>query len=261
VTVLYAVLDPSTRQLHYTSAGHPPALVVSDRGSTYLSAPPSPPVGVTTDGTYKVATQELPAGSALVLYTDGLVERRGVSLTDGLERLRSAADAVASDDVERLCDHLLASLIHRDHVADDIALVALRPLPLAGQPLHLDVPAEARFLARARANLRHWLRESGATPAEESDLLVAVGEACANVVQHAYPAAPGRLQIEARIEDGVLDVWVRDEGRWRAPADRGGGWGLKLMRALTDSVDVARNPHGTVVHLRRLLGIRVGSST
>jgi anti-sigma regulatory factor (Ser/Thr protein kinase) len=103
------------------------------------------------------------------------------------------------------------------------------------------------------------LRDAGVAPDVEHDLLVASGEACANVVQHAYAAAPGDLELEASLDEGLLQVWVRDRGHWRAPADRGGGWGLQLMRALTDTVNVYRTAEGTVVHLQRWIGLRHGS--
>ena len=73
---------------------------------------------------------------------------------------------------------------------------------------------------------------------------MACGEACANVVQHAYAAAPGDLELEASLDQGLIQMWVRDRGQWRAPSDRGGGWGLQLMRALTDTVDVDRTAGG-----------------
>lgn len=258
VTILYALLDPASGQLRYASAGHPPALVVGESDATYLTGALVPPIGVAAEQSFLEATHELPRGSTLLLYTDGLVERRGVSITDGLEHLSGVASAAAGTDLEQLCDDILASLLTRDHVADDVALVALRPLRLGARRLHLEVPAEAVALARTRAVLRHWLREVGASADEENDVLVATGEACANVVQHAYAALPGQLVIEADADDGSIEIRVTDHGRWRAPGNRGGGWGLTLMRALTDSVQVDQGPTGTVVRLRKGLDVRVG---
>jgi anti-sigma regulatory factor (Ser/Thr protein kinase) len=92
------------------------------------------------------------------------------------------------------------------------------------------------------------------TSDDESDILVACGEACANVVRHAYPTAPGTMELQAGIAGGQLEVTVRDQGSWRPPADRGGGWGLQLIEGLMDSVDVERTTDGTVVQMRRRLG-------
>jgi serine phosphatase RsbU (regulator of sigma subunit)/anti-sigma regulatory factor (Ser/Thr protein kinase) len=253
VTLLYAVLDPATRQVRFSSAGHPPALVLDEEGTSYLADGLAPPIGVTPEAQYDEVATVLRPGSTLILYTDGLVERRGVSITDGLERLGREAGAAAEQDLDDLCDHLITSLIEKSHVADDVALIAVRLLRIADAPLHLTVTAEARMLAQTRGSLRRWLREAGVPPDEENDILVACGEACANVVQHAYPAAPGPMELEARLHQGLLELWIRDRGEWRAPTDRGGGWGLQLMRALTDTVHVDRSSEGTVVHLLRRL--------
>ena len=90
-----------------------------------------------------------------------------------------------------------------------------------------------------------------------NEVLVACGEACANVVQHAYSGdpVPGVLEVKAHVALGNLQMQVRDRGRWRAPADRGGGWGLQLMRGLMDDVVVEHTDAGTTVHLRRDVAI------
>jgi anti-sigma regulatory factor (Ser/Thr protein kinase) len=79
-------------------------------------------------------------------------------------------------------------------------------------------------------------------------------KACANVVRHAYStAATGDMVLEARIADGLLEVTVSDHGRWRSPVDRGGGWGLQLIRGLMETVAVDHAADGTVVRMRRRL--------
>jgi len=259
VTLLYAVLDPATRTVRYASAGHPPVLAFDRTKASYLGGGLAPPIGVTAQAFYREEVHELGPGTTLLLYTDGLVERRGDSITNGLDRLSEAAKAMAGADLERLCDHLLRSMIVLGDVADDVALIAVRPLPIASGPLRVTVKAEAPMLAEARGSLRRWLRDAGVAADVENDLLLACGEACANVVQHAYAAAPGSLELEASLDQGLLQMWVRDHGQWRAPSDRGGGWGLELMRALTDTVDVDRTADGTVVHLQRWVGLASGA--
>src|SRR4029079_10088620 len=139
------------------------------------------------------------------------------------------------------------------HVADDIALVAMRPLTHAAGQLSLTLPAEPRMLVEARRALRQWLRSSAVAPDEENEILVACGEACATGVPHAYPHDSGEMVLEARIVDGMLDVTVRDHGGWRSPVDRGGGWGLHLIDRLVDTLGVDRRPDGTAVRMRRQL--------
>ncbi len=256
VTAIYLLYDPATQRLRYTNAGHPPALLVSDHDAYFLGGALSVPLGVTGDPGFTEAETVLPLGATLLLYTDGLVERRRTSLRAGLERLRVSALAESPDDVEVLCDRVLATLLDSDEVADDIALLALRPLALAGELMTLRLPAEARVLVDVRQAMRRWLQAEGVPSGAEDEILVACGEACANVVQHAYPAAAGDLEVSARRTEGVIEVTVRDHGQWRPEADRGGGWGLKLMSSLMESVQVERTAYGTVVRMRHTAGSR-----
>ena len=128
-TLMYLVFDPATRKLRFTNAGHPPPLVFGGGESRYLEGGVSPPLGVTADANFTEVSLDLWPGATLLLYTDGLVERREESIQVGLDRLLRVAAGHESSDVDELCDHILASLIESDHVADDIALVAMRPLP------------------------------------------------------------------------------------------------------------------------------------
>jgi anti-sigma regulatory factor (Ser/Thr protein kinase) len=194
----------------------------------------------------------------LLLFTDGLVERRGSSILDGLTRLKTLA-ADPGEDLELLCDHLLDSMV-TDEVSDDIALLALRQVPLAAGPLFLRLPAEPQVLAPLRQTVRRWLREIDADPRIVDDVLVACGEAFANAIQHAYGAKDGLFEVSLVLLDGAIEVTIRDLGSWRPSfgsgrAARRGGFGQRLMRALMDSVDVESGPEGTVVRMRRSLQV------
>jgi serine phosphatase RsbU (regulator of sigma subunit)/integral membrane sensor domain MASE1 len=125
-TLIYLVFDPATRRLRFANAGHPPVLVIANGDSHYLADGLAPPIGVWSDEGYPEEGAHLAGDATLLLYTDGLIERRGESIQDGLDRLRAVAGNGAGD-LERLCDHLVASLVGHEAVADDVALVALRP--------------------------------------------------------------------------------------------------------------------------------------
>lgn len=253
VTLMYLVYDPDTGTVRFANAGHPPALVIGNGETRYLEDAMSPPLGVLENRDYAETTLELRPGATLLLYTDGLVERRTLSIQDGLDRLLLAASGDEGADVDTLCDHLLASLSEDGMVADDIALLALRPLVVAGTPLSLVVPADARMLVDVRRSVRRWLREAGVGPREEGDILIACGEACANVVRHAYGGSPGDLRLEGRLSRDSVELTVSDDGAWRPPAGRGGGWGLQLIHGLMESVDIDYGPEGTEVRMRRRL--------
>src|SRR5205823_7744488 len=168
---------------------------------TYLRTGLGPPLGAALHaGDYTEVSEAVPAGSTLLLFTDGLIERRGASLETGLERLRN--EAAAAEDLEALCDHLLASLPGED-IADDIAILALRPVAFTGGPLHLHLPADPLALAPMRRTLRRWLEEMDAAPEEAYAVTVACNEACANAIQHPYAAREGFLDVELRLAEGA----------------------------------------------------------
>lgn len=131
-TCVYGLLDETDDgwRLEFSSAGHPPPLLVTDEGDTrFLTGGHGLLLGVDPQLPRPCATETLPARSTLVLYTDGLVERRSENLDVGLTRLRQHAAALAGRPLEAFCDALLAGLA-TDH-SDDIALLAAR-IPPAG---------------------------------------------------------------------------------------------------------------------------------
>lgn len=107
-TVCCAVLDPATGDVRYASAGHLPALVIEPDGTTrWLDAATSTPLCTSAPATRPEATTQLSPGSLLVLYTDGLVERRGERLDDNLQRLAAIASRHRHLSVDELCDELM----------------------------------------------------------------------------------------------------------------------------------------------------------
>jgi integral membrane sensor domain MASE1/anti-sigma regulatory factor (Ser/Thr protein kinase) len=249
VTLLYLVLDLDSGMVQFANAGHPPPLVVGPGGqASFLHGGLGSPLGCDDPGLTAEAGFRLVPGSTLLLYTDGLVERRGVSIDEGLERLVTVATD-GGQDLEAFCERLLCSMVEGD-TADDVALLAIRPVPLTGRPL-LRVPAEPRVLAPLRQTLRRWLRESDADAQVADDILLACGEVCTNVIQHAYGAKEGPLEISLDVRDGTAEVTIRDQGCWRPSSGVHGGHGLPLVQELMESVELTGGPDGTVVRMRR----------
>jgi serine phosphatase RsbU (regulator of sigma subunit)/integral membrane sensor domain MASE1/anti-sigma regulatory factor (Ser/Thr protein kinase) len=251
-TLVYLEFDPGEGTVRFANAGHPPPLVLLPDGTTsYLEGGLAPPLGAIPTGMrFRESSSALPPGATLLLFTDGLVERRGSSLHEDLDRLREVL-AGAPHDLDELCDHLLATYVS-DDLTDDVALLALRPLPLAGM-LRLRIPADPHELQGIRRALRRWLRELDAPAALTQDFLVACGEAATNAIQHAYGAGVGSVDITAQHLNGSVEVIVSDSGTWRARAEGEGGRGIALIRGLMDRVDVETGSTGTVVRMRRWL--------
>jgi len=123
-TLFYGLLEPSTGRLTFSSAGHPPALLVTGAGATTtLTAGRGVPLGITGAPRHDAATMLAP-GDTLLLYTDGIFERRGEPFNVGLERLVQAASR-HFDDLNDLAGSILEEVPDARH-SDDIALMALR---------------------------------------------------------------------------------------------------------------------------------------
>lgn len=124
-TALFAVLAANGADLRFTSAGHPPPLLVRPDGTTeYLEGGLSTPLGVAGNGHRTAAAARIERGSLLLLYTDGLVERRDASIAIGMDRLAAAA-RTAGRDPERFCDAIVDSMLGTDGPADDVALLVV----------------------------------------------------------------------------------------------------------------------------------------
>ncbi|MDQ3934029.1 MAG: SpoIIE family protein phosphatase [Actinomycetota bacterium] len=252
-TVAYLVLDPADGSLSFSLAGHLPPLVISPDGETrYLEGVRSRPIGVTAARGYEEAEARLERGETLVLYTDGLVERRGVPLDDGLRTLREIAAGLAGQAPAELCERLVDALVGR-FAADDVALLAIHLPAHVAERLELSLRAEPTSLAVMRRAVQDWLARVGVTEVLGYDVLVAVGEAAANAVEHAYGPSAARFALEVGVEDEDLVVVVRDEGRWREARGAHRGRGLAMMERLMDDVQVTSDERGTVVTMRRKL--------
>jgi serine phosphatase RsbU (regulator of sigma subunit) len=153
-TLVYAVLDPGSATITYACAGHPPPLLLGPDGSaTYLDGGRSLPLGVSA-GPRSEAVTTIEPGSTLILYTDGLVERRGRSIDDGLEAFRRAVER-SRGDLEALCDEQLLAAADLPPGDDDVAMLATTLLPAAAD-LHRELPAEPEVVASVRRAVRAW---------------------------------------------------------------------------------------------------------
>jgi serine phosphatase RsbU (regulator of sigma subunit)/anti-sigma regulatory factor (Ser/Thr protein kinase) len=249
-TAAYAVFDPTISTLWFASAGHLPPVCVSNGEARLIEVTPSAPLGAFPYGSTPEHTLSLDAGEMLVLYTDGLVERRGEALNDGLEQLVQTLKAAAS--AEDACLLALGELDPAQGPRDDVAIVALHNQPIPAK-LRLHLAAEPGVLANVRRLLRRWLHEQGATADEMLEITMAVSEACANAIEHAYSPAPATFDVRASEADGELTIVVRDEGRWRPPRGTNRGRGLNIIEAAMDNVDVTSTATGTQITMRRRL--------
>jgi anti-sigma regulatory factor (Ser/Thr protein kinase) len=204
---------------------------------------------------YHEPERELPAGSLLVLYTDGLIERRGESLDAGFARLTNVLrDAPPS--VRDVADLLLRDLLSDGAPADDVALLCVGTTDRDAK-LALLLPAAPRQLSGMRRSVNEWLARAGATPEEAREITVAVNEIAANAIEHAYGLTDADFVVEARRSYDTIEFRIRDFGQWRTRRKRSDrGRGLDLARALMDEMEIEAGDDGTTVTMRRRLGHR-----
>jgi anti-anti-sigma factor len=252
-TLIYAVLDPDAHTLSLASAGHPPPLLIGPDGSaSYVMEGRSPPLGVTKAARAETTITIAP-GSTVVLYTDGLIERRRGSIDESMEALRTALEG-HDGDLDSLCDDRVLQPPRPESSGDDVALLMVRVPPTPLGDLRLVLPAEPQVVATLRRAVKQWATLSGANDEEADDLVFAAGEAVTNVIEHAYTSTGGEVEVEAGARQGQAQIVVRDRGRWRPPRRDEGGRGLLLMQRLVDKVDVVSGPGGTEVRLFRRIG-------
>jgi anti-sigma regulatory factor (Ser/Thr protein kinase)/putative methionine-R-sulfoxide reductase with GAF domain len=252
-TVLFAVLEPHAGLATIASAGHPPPLVQPAQGTPeFVDLPPSVPLAAVRDPAYEDVSCELAAGSMIVLYTDGLVERPGESLDAGLDRLRNVAGA-ADSEPESVSSRLLEELVAGGPATDDAALLVVAIESLS-DPFVMKLPVDPESIPVMRRVLGRWLDTAGASRMEVDEITLACSEACANAVEHAYGPGGTDYEVEVASVDDGISVAVRDAGQWREPRGTNRGRGMMLMEGLMDSVEVGRSATGTMVRMTRRLG-------
>jgi len=256
-TVLLLMLDRETGELTYTSAGHPPPLVLGPDGPLFLEEGRSMPIGAVDAASFREGTATLAPGSTLLLYTDGLVERRDVSLDERLDQLAEAAVAAGDGSLEDLCEGVLSRVLGDGSGADDVALIAVRTEAAAARRLSMTLPAEPGSLVTIRRRLARFLRGTGASELEAYEITLAVSEAAGNAIEHAYGPGDATFDVEAEIVEDDIVACVRDRGAWRDARDDHRGRGLKIIGGVMDSTEVSHEEPGTSVHMRRRLSNEV----
>ena len=250
-TYLYGVFDASRTSFTFVNGSHPAPVVVRPDGTgEILQGGLLPPLGVSVMPAAEEQRVPLEPGSTLVLYTDGLIERRGERLATRQADLYEAAIAAPAEP-DLLCDALIAAMLGGEPPVDDVAVLTIQRAVTAEEELNLRVAARPEELAALRRLLRGWLRDAGADARAIDAVLLASGEACTNAIEHAYGPGEQTFEVEGRREGDWIELIVRDRGRWRPPRGQNRGRGLGLMQTFMDEVEVMPSDDGTAVRMRR----------
>ena len=262
-SVFCAIIDPAAGTVTYSCAGHPPPVLVTAAGQYQLldGARSLPLALLPADWRRSQETAVLPPGATLMLYTDGLVERRNQSLDKGIDAAAVTLAERAQDHPDQIADHIMSAMTPATGYEDDVAVLIYRHPPA---PLTVHVPADdPSCLALLRARLRQWLAAAGIGSREATDIMIAAGEAAANAFEHATTGRPAgaasvQITLTARAAPSMVQLTVADTGSWRSPpADREQpapgtrGHGVIFMHALMDDVTIDPSAHGTTVTLTK----------
>jgi sigma-B regulation protein RsbU (phosphoserine phosphatase) len=129
-TVSYAVYDPALGLLHISSSGHLPPVLFHGRGTAEpLTIPVDPPIGVVADAPRRTTVTELSPGTVACLFTDGLVERRGIDIDAQIALVCRTIEDSFTGSADRLCADIMGQLLQSHDPADDVSLLAVHRLP------------------------------------------------------------------------------------------------------------------------------------
>lgn len=266
-TVALGILHCATGHVRLSSAGHlPPVFVDSHEGARTLSLRSGLPVGIMGEQRYSEEVFTLERGQSLALFTDGLIESQSHDVDHGTQ------DLVARLNVASMPEDMLNSALSYlpEDPTDDVTFLALRYLGVGAELIDgevprvlLTLPAVPQSAAQVRAHLQIFAERVGLRGMRFFDLQLAVGEAVANAIEHAYNGPQEAIfSVHARAENGQILVDVLDQGRWRegTRTPRGQlserGRGVGLMRSLCDQVRISR----TIVGTRIQLGLSLNGS-
>lgn len=251
-TCLYAIYDAVTGRCSVARAGHPgPALVLPDGTVEFPEIPAGLPLGI---GGMPFETVELdvPEGSRLVLYTDGLIERRDRDIDEGLEQLRQAL-AARDRTPEETCDDVLEAML-RTRPGDDVALLVARTRTLdPARRVQWDVAPDASAVSGVRKEATRWLTDQGLDEEGFVTELI-LSELVTNAIRYGSEPITVRLLYDRALICEVADCSSTSPHlRYAATTDEGGR-GLFLVAQFAERWGTRYTARGKVIWSEQTLG-------
>jgi len=249
-TVAFLVLDAGTGELEYCVAGHPPPLVVHPDGSTeFLWEGRRTPLGVSLpgedDGLGRTVLNE---GDTVILYSDGVVERRGELIDTSLERLARTARANRDLGPESMVDAVLDEMLGAVTQSDDAAMLVAR-IDHLGRRLRFSFQPTPGALVSARRRVNGWLADTA--PADTVAIRLAVGAALSNLTGCGGDDDGMLITVElAQDRDGEITARVGRRGGDVTGAFDEDGHAVEIIRGLMTDVRIERQDEQVDVDMR-----------
>ncbi|MGP4086260.1 SpoIIE family protein phosphatase [Streptomyces sp. KR55] len=245
-TCLYAVYDPVTRKCTMAAAGHPPPAIIDPQGQvTFPDLPTGAPLGIGLGIPFEAVELELPEGSLLALYTDGLIETRDHDIEEGMHRLGTAL-AQPGRSLEDLCTRAMEAFQGRAE-CDDVTLLLVRTRSLSPTRVaSWTLPSDETAVRSARNLAARQLAEWGLEGLEDSTKLI-VSELVTNAVRHSTGPIVLRLIQHQVLTCEVSDTDVSSPRLRSARTVDENGRGLYLVAQLSRRWGSRSIPGGKVV--------------
>jgi anti-sigma regulatory factor (Ser/Thr protein kinase) len=250
VTAIFGIYDPARSVLTYATAGHPSPILGLRDGWTASLPTYGIPLGIGNEFESFDWTFTIPPGSILAFFTDGLIEHH----RDVIAGENSLLAAVATEVVSMTASparSLQERVLGQERNSDDVATLTLAVTDVPASDV-LDLTCSAIPLAAPliRHALVDFARRLGLAESARFDLVTTIGEAVANAAEHAYGERPGVVRIRVEHADDALRVLIEDHGRWKPTTRREErGRGLRLMRALSQGLQIMSDSNGTSIRL------------
>lgn len=255
VTMLYGTVSPDTGVVEIASAGHPVPALLSGRASRdegrprgrLLEMTVGPPLGLS--GHRPAHEVLLDVGDMLVIYTDGLIERRGEDLDDGEARLLDVLADVPPSSPRSVAQLVMEAMVPATGQEDDCAVLTVGRSPAGHHRAAIVVPPMPESVKAARDWAREQLALWNVNEADQYTIITGISELITNAVLHAGTESHLTLDLDT----GVVAVTVADSGNRGEPLLTGGeamavrGRGLSLVRAVSDAFGAHRTSAGSTV--------------
>ena len=259
VTLVGGIYDPKSKLVRLANAGHETPLHHLAGNKFLAIEAEAPPVGITTlavpdDGYVEVEVSL--ADGPLYIFTDGVTEGK---LTDGSMFELAGVEKLLTENMDQPLPFRLNSVVNEINrgdgpLHDDITILGLDAATFDDLFLDFEISAQASELKPTRDRLGPWLRNSGISIAEVKDIVLAIDEACQNIIRHAYGGdSDEKINLKITRQADKLLIYLRD---FAAPVDveaikpreledvKPGGLGTHFITEIMDEVDYLKPDEG-----------------